>query len=225
MTEKKSWKDDYGSILWVDVETAGLNPNKHPIIEAGLVFTDRKGIPQNWSKLPSKNSHEMVLTTGIKLKDTRNIDPAAMIANMQPINGVVRGSTTSASCLVDIWTDRFIRYVVDHCQEMKRRALATDGKLPGMWPVTVAGWNVAFDIRWLQVKAEINLFQFEDDSNYLEPGIIDVKPMTWVHMGQRLSLRPAYKEIMGKELPVEHSALEDAKATAEIYAEIIKTLD
>lgn len=212
MSGSETWYDKPGSILWVDVETTGLNPHKHSLLEAAFYLTDRRGVP-------CTDPFSEFLSSLVFSGNLSGVDPAAMTANMRDLDLMSDPEKVDSPLILSQWGFEFKRRIIKHSQAQIREGHFFD---VSRWPISVAGWNVAFDVRWLQVVAGISLFSFENPDNYLE-SLIDVKPMFWGWSGERLSLRPAFKRMFGHGLSLQHSALEDAKAASQIYRRIVES--
>ncbi|OZG68239.1 3'-5' exonuclease family protein [Bifidobacterium eulemuris] len=121
-------RDKPERLLWLDVETSGLNPAKHQLLEVGMTVTDMQG-----NRVEHKADYRAVLNIP-KWKvglDGDNFSLWALRAHMG--NGLIDESLEQGKTLVSVASDARM-WLSGHAGET----------------LHPAGTNVQFDLDWLK---------------------------------------------------------------------------
>lgn len=127
-------------MVWADLETLGLNDRTHPIIEAGLIVTNRRGVERARISRVIGYSTKFILP----LIARESLDP--VIYEMHSKNGLLE-EVEAASGLVDLGHQQYRR------PEVERELIEwLDVVTNGAQQYAMAGASIHFDRRFLAAQ-------------------------------------------------------------------------
>ncbi|AFZ67384.1 3'-5' exonuclease [Deinococcus peraridilitoris] len=175
------------SIVFVDVETGGLDPERHSLLTVGLVTLDTR-------------TGELSRPTLLKVRDT----PYRVEAEALEINRIDLQSHHGQAAEREHAAHELHAYLQ---YRRKKR-------------VMVGGHNVSFDLRFLRAL-------LPSWNEVVLGGVIDTKVIAHflMHTGALPRLQSSRLEDLAAHFDVRyeaHDALEDARATALVYARMLK---
>ncbi|OIR07380.1 DNA polymerase III PolC-type [mine drainage metagenome] len=175
-------------LLVLDTETGGLDPNRFSILSLGAVIWDN-GVLGQEIDLPIA---EASMVTDPQSLAINQIDPKKHLINAIPVDQAI---------------PRFIGYLKDNFP-----ALAQGEK------ITLVGHNVAFDMGFLRRFFRLGNVRFED---YFSHRTVDTATiLKFLMLAGRVTLDSPSSttafDYFGVKISQRHTALADAKATAEL---------
>jgi len=193
-------------IVWVDLETGGVDETRHQITQFAAVATG--GPP-----LFKEPEHDSEFERKVSLVNGRWEQEALDVQNYDEITWLAEGKT-----MVEVLDD-FDQWVRKHCHEAVSKRTGNPYQVAHM-----GGHNVGFDGRFLRAAAERN-DRWIRLTNWTG-GVYDTLHLAkWHFLG--LDKRPdnlkleTLCEFFGVKIKA-HDALEDVRATIKIAREMIK---
>lgn len=116
-------------LIWLDLETTGLNPNRDAILEAAVIITDDE------FKEVARNSW---VTSAAQFRDYKSMDP--FVRDMHHSNGLWMESLRAPEGCGAQWLDGVMREFIDE----HAPPVAGEGKMSGDKP-HLAGNSIWFD--------------------------------------------------------------------------------
>lgn len=185
------------TIIWIDIETTGLNPHRHAIVQiAGIVEVDGV-MGERWN---------------LRLRPDTNaeIDETALV-----INGLTR------------------ERMEEHPYSAARGCEMLRGILSKYERYIIAGWRVAFDVRFLSALFEMHGGFPDFEAQRTRYPLLDVAPMAVAYLADINALHKAapfslnlgnvadYLRVMPMgEL---HDAETDVRLTREVYRALLRS--
>lgn len=184
-------------LLWLDVETGGLSPRKHGLLQvAFLVEIDGKIVDKFESYI--KPPKEMF------------IDDEAL-----KINGITK-------CQIRDFPEE--HHVFRHLLKFLGKHVDKYDKTDKFIP---CGYNCRFDTEFLQALWERNSDKFYASFiNYYDVDTFAIVKVLWsmgiIKKEPNLKLGTVYEQVMGKPFDNAHDAIADIKATRKLHNKIVK---
>lgn len=183
------------TIIWIDIETTGLNPQRHAMVQvAGIVEVDGvMGERWNLRMRPDINAE---------------IDDTALA-----INGLTREK------------------MAEHPYSAAKGCAMLRGILSKYERYIIAGWRVAFDVRFLCALFEMHGgFSDFDVQRSLYP-VLDVAPMAVAYLAEINALQTVAPFNLGsvadylRVMPIGelHDAETDVRLTREVYRALLRS--
>ncbi len=216
-------KNGYSKIIFVDIETGGLDPFKNPILSIGACVTDVAGnlledepAPLDWKTTGTGMYQKRVAIAGkpevsntfyslINPNPKLEIHPRAL-----EVNGL-----DLAECRKSPGAKVVLKNFFDWAAEVSAPE-----------PYTFANWALNFDLVFLYVAAQKCGLNFNIPSKYC----LDIKSMAKGQGWQFVSLSDMHHQAGTRSLDknyqgyAAHNALEDAKAAAYVYKFLASSL-
>ena len=182
---KKSGDFRDKNLVFVDVETTGLSPDIHEVIEVAAIVADG----ENFNEVRSYSSK-------IKPEHIERAEKEAL-----KINGYSP----------EKWRDAL----------PEKEAFQTVANISPNG--VIAGWNVAFDWDFLEHAFTRNKIIHKFDYHKIDVPSITYAKLFKIGKFAGLSLR-SVAPLFGIELPQVHSAVEDVRATYEIFKKVLDAM-
>lgn len=179
-------------ILWLDTETTGLNPNKHGVIQVAAIF---------------EHGNTMSIFNALNNCSDCKIDDEALEITGHRKKDIKKYPKDTFDKLI-----KFLDYFLNKYDKKDK--------------ATLIGYNVKFDLEMLHGWAKREGFDYL--GSYLDWRVVDVLVLArneWL-LGRMPAEPKDFKlgsicEVYGIEVP-NHDALDDIKATRELYYRMIK---
>jgi len=196
-------------MIVLDIETTGLDPDKHSVVSVGAVEFDP--IKLGFKSGNSKSRHKISQPENQFYQECRIWEGAEIMPEALDVHGMSREEITSSD----------------------KQSLENLMKLLLSWVEscdyhTMAGHNVHFDLGFVK-----NSLRRYDLKNVFQQRVIDTHSLTWMHMVKQGKERPTKdkhsavsSDFVFKYVGIEykrgdHNALEDAKLTAEAISRLL----
>lgn len=173
----------------VDVETSGLNPAAHAILEIAMVSI---GMNENGQLIPSER-----YACQVEPFWQAAIDPEALQVNRINLNTPLRYALTEKQALHNIFS---------RVKKLLRQANAQRALL--------VGHNAWFDLQFIMAAAKRNRFYYTPFHTFTS---LDTASLSAVGLGETVLAKAAKKAGISFDVDQAHSGIYDADRTAELF--------